>query len=89
MVLALIAGVVNVLPVNTGVPPIGVVYHLNVALGVVDDAVKVVVSPALTVRVGGVTVISGLFALLPLSTLTVPVALFADTAPVVGLIASA
>ena len=51
------------------VPPDGVVYQLNVAPGVVDEAVMVAVCPALTAWFGGVTVTSGPFA--PLSPLTV------------------
>jgi len=38
----------NVAPVNIGDPPVGVVYQLKVALGVLDEAVKVAVCPALT-----------------------------------------
>ena len=54
------AGVVNVGPVNIGVPPSGLVYQLNIAPAVPEEAVKVVVCPALIARVGGVTVIEGI-----------------------------
>ena len=68
---------------NIGVPPVGVVYQLNVAPGVLDDAVNTAVCPAVIVCVGGVTATSGLF------TETVAVALFCDALPVAGSIASA
>ncbi len=42
------------------VPPVGVVYQLNIVPGVVDDAVIVADVPAFTAWVGGVTVTSGI-----------------------------
>ena len=77
---------VKVVPVNMGVPPVGVVYQLSVAPGVVEDAVMVAVWPALTVWVGGVTVMVG--ALLALFTVTVPVARVGEVTPA-GFVASA
>ena len=60
------------------------VYQLKVAPGTVDDAVNVAVCPALTVRVGGVTVTSGAGL-----TVTVPGARVVEVAPVDGSVASA
>ena len=79
-----IYGVVKVAPVKMGVPPVAVVYQLNVAPDTVDDAVNIAVCPTLTACVDGVTVISGAGL-----TVSVAVARVVETAPVNGLIASA
>lgn len=76
-------------PVNIGAPPVGAVYQLKVALGVLDDAMNVAVCPAFTAWVGGVTATSGPLLPLPPLTVTVPVARVGDVAPVVGSLASA
>ena len=82
--LAVAGGVINVVPVNMGAPPVGVVYQLKVAPGVVDDAVNVPVCPEKTVTVGGVTATLGAGL-----TVTTPVARVVEVAPVDGLTASA
>ena len=84
MALAVSAGLVKVAPVNIGVPPVGVVYQLNVAPAVDDEAVKVAVCPLFMVRDGGVT---ATFGALPM--MTTPVALVAEGILVAGSIASA
>ena len=75
---------VKVAPVNMGVPPVGVVYQLNVAPGVVDDAVKIVVCPVFTALVGGITVTAGAGL-----TFIAPVARVVEVIPVAGSLASA
>ena len=69
-------------------PPVGVVYQLNAAFGVDDDALKVAVCPASTDCVGGVTVILG--GVPPDGfTVTLPPALIGEVTPVTGSFASA
>ena len=86
MVLAVNGGDVNTVPVNIGVPPVGVVYHLNEVPGVVEDAVKVAVCPELIFRDGGVTATLGTAAAV---IVTDPLALVADGVPVASTTASA
>ena len=86
MLLLNTGGVVYTAPIKMGEPPVGVVYQLNVVPDVVDDAVKVAVCPGLTVCVGGVTATSGTVAAL---TVTAPLALVAETAPLAVTTASA
>ncbi len=88
--LPLTVGVVKLLPIYIGEPPVGIVYQLNMAFGVDEDAVNVATSPGLTFRVGGVTAMSGdppLFP--PPDTFTVPEARVVETVPVTGSFASA